>query len=156
MSVGAYDFDEQTFYVNEAAATRYWYHSRPYCSNCDLPSSFEIYLANFDLIRRLPMTQSQANDFINRRKDRYGSINRRLYATINFQIVGFKDDKSEFLTEIQSAQFFEDEHRTRLVYEVKKPEDAPRITKADEVEQPAAPGRVESSGAAVTNIFGAF
>ena len=151
MSIGNYDFSSNQFYVNEAESTRYWHVSRPgYVP--DLPGHFELFLKNPLAIRSIPMTEDAANNFVERRKDRYGNVNRQLYATLNIKLVGFKNAKDEFLGHIDSAKFYSDPHRTQLVYEVTKAMvEASDKLEVQEVDNQ--PSRKESPFSAASMLF---
>ncbi len=135
MTLGQYDFDKQQFPVKEATDTHYWYvnHSG---GRGDLPYRYAVYLQNPELIKAVPMKENIAEQFIQNRKSRSGSINRVVQAAIKFKIDKMKNGKDEFFVYIQSAQFFDDKGRTRLIHEVKlppkkKPNPAESITKGE-------------------------
>lgn len=115
LEIGKYDFDQNSFPVENMSENHYWYEYK--YSNADFPSTFKVYLSNTEVLSAIPMEKSVASDFVKRRRDRYGNINRYLHATIKFKIVKLKNGRDEFVGEIQSAKIFDDEGRTRVVYE---------------------------------------
>lgn len=159
MTLGQYDFDKQQFPVKEATDTYHWYVNRP-GGGGDLPYRYSIYFQNPELIRAIPMKEDIAEEFIKRRKNQYGKIDRVVQATIQFKLDKLKNGKDEFFVIIQSAQFFDDKGRTRLIHEVKLPpkrktneseaitkgeKGKPEATETNEKEQPAATTAAASS-----------
>lgn len=151
--IGNYDFDKAQFFVNDVSTTTYWStHSQKSVSG--LPYRIDVFLNNALSVRSIPMTEDEAQSFIDRRKDRYGNVDRRLYATFKIKLAGFRENKTEFLAEVQSVEYFSDSHRTKLVHSAqaeasKKPADAhvEQVVESVPLEQPT------SRGAAATSIF---
>lgn len=116
MTLKGYDFENSEFPVKEAEESYYWYKYR--YTNSDFPSKLSIYFSNPEIIRTLPMDKDAARSFISRRKDRYGNIDRTVQVSLKFKIVKLKNERDEFLVEIQSARFYDDKGRTRLVHQI--------------------------------------
>ena len=133
LSIGKYDFGQGQFPVKEASDNHYWYKSAPHYSE-DLPSRFEVYLSNPELIQAIPMSEQQAQAFLASRKNRYGDINRSVHAEIRFKIVRLRNGQDEFDVEIQSAQFFDRQGSTHVLHKVQR--------KADEQPEETASGNV--------------
>lgn len=119
LTLGNYNFDNQEFPIIEMNGSNYWYKNCPYHRG-NLPSSYSVHLTNKSLVRSIPMSEWNAEAFIAARKTSYGSVNRTIEGIIRFKIVRLRGDKNEFDVEVQSAKFFADEARTRMLHSVVK------------------------------------
>lgn len=119
LTLGNYDFDNQEFPIIEMNGSNYWYKNCPYHRG-NLPSSYSVHLTNKSLVRSIPMSERNAEAFIAARKTSYGSVNRTIEGVIRFKIVKLRGEKNEFDVEVQSARFFADEARTRMLHSVVK------------------------------------
>lgn len=122
MNLGAYDFERECFPIVDSRGNKfnernYWHESR-YAP--DLPGQFHLYMSNPDLIPQLEMKRSDAEQFLKRRKDKYGNLNREVQVNLRVKILETKDQKWEFLGEIQSMVAYDDRAQTRKLCEATK------------------------------------
>jgi hypothetical protein len=147
LTLGKYDFETSEFPVVEATGNRYWYVYR--YTVREFPRNLKVFLKNPERISKVPMPKDVANQFLQRRKDRYGNVSRRIVATVSCRIVKLKNAKDEFLVEVRSAKFFDDIGRKRLIYKVVEPKNdvEPRTRKTNiETDQPSFPRSEGFSG----------
>jgi hypothetical protein len=123
LTLGNYNFAKQDFPIIEMNGSNYWYKNCPYHRG-NLPSSYSVHLTNKTLIRSIPMSERNAEAFIAARKTSYGSVNRSIEGVIRFKILKLRGEKNEFDVEVQSARFFADEARTRVLHSVVKKDES--------------------------------
>lgn len=118
--VGKYNFDTQSFPVTDLDETYHWTQYR--YSVGSFPTAFRLYLSNHELLSSIPMSPADARDFLNRRKNSRGEINRRLEVTLRIRLVGLKPySKSDLLGEVQAARLFHDRNQKLVLKDIVKP-----------------------------------
>lgn len=118
MTIGKYDFEQNEFPIVEATQSHYWYEYR--YSVAEFPSRMSAYFSNPEVVRAIPMEREAAQSFLNRRKDRYGNIDRKVQVNVRFKIEKLKNARDEFLVVIESAKFYDDMGRTRMIHSVNR------------------------------------
>ncbi len=124
--LGKYDVKKLAFPVKSLSNTNYWYTNSRSGSG-SLPYRFSIYLSNPEMLQWVPMPKDQARTFVKMRVDRYGNVDRYVSATVRVKLKRPKSRPGEFLVEVQSARFYHDKGRTRIVHEFRKPKPTAKI-----------------------------
>ncbi len=83
---GKYDFKEQSFPLEGVSGNSYFYQSKRWYGESVFPSRYSVYFINPNIMGNLPMEKDVAKTFIQRKKNTYGKVDRRLPATIKFKI----------------------------------------------------------------------
>lgn len=118
LELGKYDFASKSFPVENMSETHYWYQYR--WAERPLPSRFQVFLSNPGLLASIPMEKDAAGQFLQRRTDSFGNIDRKIPATIRLRIIQRKDSPGELLGEIQSATVYSNSNRQEVILRVKK------------------------------------
>jgi hypothetical protein len=121
VNIDKYDFKHAAFPIKEATDHHYWYKFRS--TGSEFSSRFRVYFKNPELMKYLPMPADEAEQFLAKRKDTNGNVDRELLADIRIRVSQMKNENGdELLSEIGSVQFFSSGKRERLLY---KTPDAP-------------------------------
>ena len=132
--VAQYDFDKSVFPVKKLSSTNYWYtNSRSRTGS--LPYRFRIFFSNPELLQAVPMEKEAARRFVKSRVDRYGRVDRRVTATVRVKVKKPKGNPGDYVVEIQSARFYHDKDRTRVLHEFRKPVQKRQLKRSQEDEK---------------------
>ena len=115
LQFGTYDFKTGRFPIAGISEDSYYYESQ--YSSGTFPSTFKVFFSNPTLLDGITMPEAEAKEFLRLRKDRYGDVNRRLYAKLNVRLHKLKSGDSELLGEIRSAKIYADGKYTKLIAE---------------------------------------
>ncbi len=85
---GGFPLQEENLRLNVVIPGYRLDHAGPY------PAT-DIVFPNFSAFRFVQVDENEANGLLKRRKDRYGSVNREVYATINFELDGLYPKQTE-------------------------------------------------------------
>lgn len=119
LNLDKYDFDKKGFPITEMRQNdaRYWYPRSPYARY--LPSQFKVYFANTAKLHYLPMDSQTAEQLLTSRTNRYGRIDRTVYAEIRFRLKKIKSVRRHQLSaEIVSATLYGTNKRVRVLRKV--------------------------------------
>lgn len=85
-----------------------------------IPYTYKTFFVNPKFIPDIPMKQSKAKKFVDKRKDQYGNVNRKVFAELGVVIKGFKDSedfKNHLSGEIVSARIWNSQKENKLLAE---------------------------------------
>lgn len=112
--IGSYDFKSKKFPLEGWTESSYYYASNyPHGS---FPNSIKVFMDNANIIKELPMDETQARDFVRGRIDRNGHSDRQIYVTLNLRITKAKSDTDSLLSDITKFSIYADSGYTKLLY----------------------------------------
>lgn len=112
---GDYDFKNEVFPLDALGETTY-FHDRKYGYGT-FPSEYKVFFSNPTKVGDINMPKSDAKDFLQSRKDRFGYVDRRLNAKIAFRITNLKNGRNELVGELTHVTIYSDDQRARVLQE---------------------------------------
>lgn len=109
-----YDFENKGFLIRTEFPKYYVVESADWGK---YPGIYIVF-PNYDKFRFVSVIPNDANSFVKRRKDKYGNINREVFAKINFKIVNI-DDSQRHANERYSGNLIFGEIESIELYEYK-------------------------------------
>lgn len=109
-----YNFKKEKFEMNPFGENIF-FNSRKCCFKV-FSNEYRVFFNNGNLIDGLPMPKDKAKNFLNSRKGYGGSVDRRVYARIEFKLTKLQNDK-EFMSQIINLSLFADRNHSKLLYE---------------------------------------
>ncbi len=111
---GNYDFKQHLFPLQALTPTTYFYASTS--NSYQFPYRYEVYFSNPGVIGDLKMPTADAKNFLEHRKSAYGSIDRTVYAVIQFQLTGMKGgSKDELVAKITHFTIANDKNMQQVL-----------------------------------------
>lgn len=107
-----YDPDREAFELEDLFSNGFIMANQPWATQ--LPLSFLVLIVNPEVVAWLPVPEDEKDEFLAQRQRLPGAGKRRLYARVELEFVGLKND-SDLQAVIRRAEIFADrEHETLL------------------------------------------
>jgi hypothetical protein len=114
-STDKYDFKKQSFPINGVSESSY-YQANNYSAGT-FPRTFRVMFSNANMIGDLDMPKAEAKNFIKARKDRYGSIDRKVPVKLTFKIKSLDSDGFTLKAELTNVTLYANKKRSKVLAE---------------------------------------
>ena len=116
MEIGSYDFETKGFPLDGLNESSYYYASS--YQNGNFPNRFTMHLSNPAALGHLQLSEAQAKEFLNSRKNRNGEISRKVYVKLYLRVKKFRNEPDALLGEITKYSIYADAAHLRRLSEV--------------------------------------
>ncbi len=113
---GDYNFKKQLFPLDSLTANTCFSESAPRHFG-SFPYNYKLFFTNPSRIGDIDMVKEDAKKFIQKRKDKYGSVNRRINAKLKFRIIKLKNGRDELEAELTHVTLYSDDKQVNVLEE---------------------------------------
>lgn len=112
---GDYDFKKQVFPLDSLTETTYFPEFRG--NSGSFPYTYKVFFKNTAKIGNINMAKDDARNFLKKRKDRYGDVDRSVNAKLQFRITKLKNGRDELEAELTHVTIYSDDQRAKVLQE---------------------------------------
>ncbi|ELQ9312218.1 DUF4852 domain-containing protein [Serratia marcescens] len=106
LQFGDYDFSKKAFAFTPLTGNAYYHVDK--CCYSGITNTVNVFFDNGDIVNGFPMSEDKAKQFLATRKDKQGSVNRRVFSVIDFTMKE-STEENKIIGHINSVSVYDKE-----------------------------------------------